>query len=477
MGQFTETGEGSRTRRSEVPYLALFVTVLVAGCGSDPRAEPPNIVLVTVDTLRADRLGCYGYPRATTPAADRLAREGTKFTQAIVQIPETLPSIVSMMTSAHPIDHGVRQNGYSLPPELPTLAEILKAEGWQTAAFVSSVILSPQTGIGRGFETYDVDCPIPFLLWPLGQRRAKDTTDAAIAWLRRRTASADGSFFLWVHYIDPHSLYAAPEPFLDRFVKAPYEGKVTGDPEQFLQIVAKFLPLEPADIEFLGDRYDGEVAYADAHLGRLVDALSNLGLDHTLVVYTADHGESLGEHEYYFDHGEFLYDDQIRVPLIVRHPDLPRDNVVDQQVQAVDFMPTILDFAGVDAGTTLRGRSLLPLIRGETQDRIPTMAFSESDVCRENSIRSCAPEGIGGKLFSIRAGRWKLIQDPSGPIELFDLRADPVETRNRIEEETEVAQFLHEQLSAFIDGDAERGHFQNLDPDVLAQLKALGYGE
>ena len=451
-----------------------LVLAATGGCATGDDVRRPNVLLVTVDTLRADHVGCYGYPKATTPRADRLAAAGTRFVQAVAPIPETLPSIASIFTGTYPIDHGVRRNQYRLGPG-PTLAEMLSENGWLTAAFVSSVVLKAGTGIERGFTLYDEELPHRFIRMEAGQRRAESTTDAARGWLERQAAAGrrDG-IFLWVHYIDPHALYDAPPPHRDRFLDEPYTGNLAGGIDEFFGIVQGQIAVDDRDIRFLIDRYDGEIAYADANFGRLLDRLDELGFDDTLVIYTADHGESLGEHDYFFDHGEYLYENQIRVPLLLRHPDLPHERVVEDQVETLDILPTILDFLDIDPVEGLRGRSLLPLVHGR-DDGPPRLAFSESDMCEEGSLRPCAPVGIGGKLHAVRADGWKLIHDPRGVYELYDLDADPGETHNRLTDQPELARKLTARLNEFLLSSASTDHTQELDPETIEMLRSIGY--
>jgi len=444
-------------------------------CADREAPRPTHVVLITVDTLRADRLGVYGYDRDTTPNADALAATGVTFLETIAPIPETLPSMTSMLTSTYPIDHGVRQNGYELPG-IPLLAELLGAHGYASAAFTSSIVLHPQSGIYRGFDHYDVDARDPFLLWDSGQRSAAATTDAAIAWLDRKTRGRTEGLFLWVHYIDPHSIYAPPPPYDTRFRDPSYAGPVTGDVDQFTQILANRLRLDEADMLYMIGGYDGEVAYADFHVGRLIDRVRELLGDETLIVFTSDHGESLGEHLYMFDHGDYLFDDQIKVPLILTHPRFPRGKTVEGQVEIVDIVPTILDLLGIDAEPGMRGRSLLPLIDGEPAG--VTYALSESDTCKsQHSVRPCAPEGIEGKAYSLRSGRFKLIVDPIAPPMLFDLDADPGETVNRLSAHPDVARALGARLRVLLAGDRGAVDQQQLDRETTERLRALGYVE
>ncbi|UCF66414.1 MAG: sulfatase, partial [Acidobacteriota bacterium] len=435
--------------------VLLLTTTMVcfgaASCRSFRPSGKPNILLITVDTLRADHLSCYGYPRRTSPAADALAARGVLFVNAMAQIPETLPSIVSIMTAMYPIDHGVRENGRDLGPQAALLAEILRGNGYRTAGFVSCSLLSARRGIDRGFQHYDETVPDRFLLWPRGQRTAEKTTDAAIAWIDQNAGREP--FFLWLHFIDPHSLYSPPPPFDDEFRNEPYSGIVDSSAKQFFRIIRGELRIDSKDRQYLVDRYDGEIAFMESNVSRVLAALERQNLGDTLIVYTADHGESLGEHDYLFDHGDFLYDDQIRVPLIFSHPRLEQSLRVEHQVETVDIMPTILDFFGLAPRPEWRGRSLLALLEGRPDTRPPSFSFSESSPCWEGGVRRCAPIGIEGKIYSLRSNQWKLVFDPtSGQSELFRLADDPAELTNRVTEEPLVAELMRRHLTGLLEG-------------------------
>jgi arylsulfatase A-like enzyme len=459
-----------RQRFAAVALLA--VTVGCTGRSTDSR----SVVLVTVDTLRADHVGHQGYERRTTPAADRLAATGVAFASAIAQAPETLPSIASILTGTYPIDHGLRENGYVLHGGPRTLAEILRQRGYGTAAFVSSAILDPSQGLARGFDTYDAERPHPFLLVTHGQRRADETTAAAIEWLRRRDRGRP--FLLWVHYIDPHSLYDPPAPYDELFRAGPYDGRVRMDPRQFFGIIRGEVALGAEDTQYLIDRYDGEIAFADAGLARLLEALDGLGLDDTLVIYTADHGESLGEHGYRFDHGDYLYENQIRVPLVLRHPRLPAGRVVRDQVELVDIMPTIAEVIGLPHESAWRGRSLLPVAAGDGRSQVLRLAFAESDSCRPESVRRCAPVGLGGKLYALRTNAWKLIADPGQQsVALYDLRNDPGELTDRVAAHPDVAAEFRRHLDRLLASGARAEEMQTVGKETVERLRSLGYVE
>ena len=302
----------------------------------DLSPEGWSVVLITIDTLRADRLGCYGYADIETPHLDRLAGEGILFENAVTTVPFTLPAHSSIMTGAYPPVHGVRENvGYALDERLPTLAEDMSAAGRRTGGFISAFVLDGRWGIDRGFERYYDE----FKVQDMGtlniasvQREGTETMEQAETWL---DDVAGSPFFLWLHLFEPHDPYEAPEPFASRYPKRPY---------------------------------DAEVAYTDSLVGRLREMLEGRNLlDRTLLVVTGDHGEGLGDHGEYF-HGFFVYDSTVRVPLIVR---LPEGRLggrrVDAAVSHVDLRPTILDALGLSSppvDSRQGGRSLVPLLLG-----------------------------------------------------------------------------------------------------------------
>jgi arylsulfatase A-like enzyme len=342
-----------------------------------------NLVVVTLDTTRADRLGCYGAADAETPVLDRLARDGIRVAHAIAPVPITLPSHASLFTGLDPITHGVRMNAeFRLAPGQTTLAEVLAARGWDTAAFVSAFVLDARFGLAQGFATYDAAMPKPDgAVFPAGtvERSARGTTDAAIAWLARRASAAP--FFLWVHYFDAHAPYAPPPDLATRF----------------------------------GDRaYDAEIAAVDRELGRLLDAVGTRGRTTTLVV--GDHGESLGEHGE-LTHGVFVYDATVRVPMILRLPDAAVRGVVDDRVVAlVDVVPTLLDLYGIERPGPTDGVSLV----GTAPD--PTRAVY---------LESLTPHLDFGwaPLHALRRRGDKYVAAPRP--EYYDLRSDPAEAQPR----------------------------------------------
>jgi arylsulfatase A-like enzyme/Tfp pilus assembly protein PilF len=400
--------------------------------------EPLNIVLVTLDTLRTDRLSCYGSDRVSTPNIDAFASEGVLFSNAATTVPFTLPAHSSILTGLYPPGHGVRENvGYSLDDGVPTVAELLSGAGWSTAGFVSAFVLDGRWGIGSGFETYFDDFDLSGFENPnlsSVQRRGDATLAEAVRWLDSRPA--DRPFFLWLHLYDPHDPYEPPEPWASRYADRPY---------------------------------DGEVAFTDSLVGDLRRALEDRGLlSSSMVILTSDHGEGLGDHGE-SSHGFFLYDSTVHVGLIVRMPGgEPAGRVVDAAVSHVDIVPTLLDAVGLDASQPVHGRSLIPLIEGEarTPDR---GVYSES-------LYPLLHYGWAA-LRAYRTDNRKLISAPRP--EVFDIHADPLEEHDLSAEQPDVLaelesglDVLRSQIDAATPAAASA---PDLDPHTVAQLQALGY--
>jgi arylsulfatase A-like enzyme len=376
-------------------------------------------VLVTIDTLRRDHCSAYGYERDTTPTLRRVAAEGARFDLAYSPTATTGPTHSTIFTSLYPIAHGVVKNGVPLGAELRTLAEILGARGYQTAAFVGSFVLDAKFGYDQGFDLYDDDFapetstfrgrfweghPVPDGF----DRRADETTRRAVQWLREGR-DPDRRFFLFVHYFDPHAPYVPPPPYDSYFSGA--GGRSALEKEI--------------------DAYDGEIAFADHELGRLLSALAESGLeDDTLLAITADHGEGLGQHGH-MRHGLFLYEEAVRVPLLFRWPDhIPAGLVFQEPVEFVDLVPTILGLAGhSDSAAHLQGQTLAPVLRGERS------LDSGRPVYLYRRLYETGKRVSGvlakGQQFGIRRERWKYIEAPEeGRTELFDLESDPGELEN-----------------------------------------------
>lgn len=416
--------------------------ILCGGCGPWARAAaegsgsiPQNVVLITIDTLRPDHLGCYGYKSIQTPNLDALAARGARFAQAVTPVPLTLPSHASILTGTYPPVHGVRDmGGFALRESRPTLATLLGQAGFRTAAFVGSAALDHRYGLNRGFETYDDQMPASAeAAWiALPELRAGAVVDRAIAWLAARPA---GRFFIWVHFFDPHAPYDPPSPY-----RSQYAGRL----------------------------YDGEIAYTDAQLGRLLGRLRELDLEKkTLFVALGDHGESLGEHGE-STHGILLYDATVRIPLILAGPGVPAGKVIEPQVRSIDVVPTILAGLGLRPGEGLQGVSLWPLL--DSSGGLP----SES---RFTYLESIYPRTHMGwsEMRGLRAGEWKYIQAPQE--ELYDLRRDPSEKANSLRVSPATAERYKKLLAVILvgNGGAEVTRSEPVSREAQQELASLGY--
>jgi arylsulfatase A-like enzyme/Flp pilus assembly protein TadD len=431
-------------RRRGLGIALIAVLVAVWGLAARPRwapwlfpsKAPRNLLLVSIDTLRADHLGCYGYAGAQTPRLDGLARSGLRFEKATTVVPLTLPAHSSLMTGTFPAWHGVRDNGgFYLGDEQVTLAKVLRDKGYRTGGFVGAFVLDRRWGIAQGFERFFDDFDLErFKDSPSMdaiQRPGGEVVDKALEWL---AGHLDQPFFTWVHLYDPHTPYEAPEPYRSRFPKT------------------------------LRGAYDAEIAYADALVGRLLDALAADGrLAETLVVVVADHGEMLGEHGEQ-THGFFIYEGATHIPLIISGPSVPTRTIPDQ-VRIVDVMPTILELLRVPIPSVVQGVSLMPLARG---DRLGLIAHSESWYPRYHYGWS--------ELRSIQDGRMKYIRAPRP--EQYDLQDDPGETIDRSKDDpARLASFsraLDDLEARTARAEAAKGP-RPVDPETEERLAALGY--
>ena len=397
--------------------------------GSKPTAR--NLLLITIDTLRADHVGAYGYARARTAALDGLAKNGALFERAYAAAPITLPSHATLLTGRYPPGHGARDNGLRVSPTVPTLATGLHAKGFATAAFVAAFPLDHQFGLNRGFDVYGDRLPRGADGKPANERPAADVVNDAISWLRQNSELGTENserrtsrFFLWVHLFEPH---------------APY-----GDPSS----------TRPAL-----DRYDEEIATADREIGRLIAALGPAAAN-TLVVAGGDHGEAFGEHGEYA-HSIFVYDTTLRVPLLMSGPGIPAGTRVAEPVTLADVAPTVMRALGM-AWPDVDGVDLSP-------------AFAHAPLPqRELYAESFAPlvEFGWAPLRAVRSGAWKLIASPKP--ELFDVEADPGERSNAIASQPDVARRLDARVSRYstdsLSADASAG-----GGEAAQRLRALGY--
>jgi arylsulfatase A-like enzyme/Tfp pilus assembly protein PilF len=411
----------------------LLCGALALGCNliSADRGGP-NVLLVTIDTLRADRVGAYGAKDVATPTLDALAARGVLFEQAMASVPLTLPSHASIFTGQYPATHGVRHNAvFALRAEEETLAERFAEAGYSTGAVVGAAVLDPEFGLRQGFDVYDAEFPKERASAAgFFERPAKDVTDRALAWL----AGARGPFFLWVHYYDVHAKYSAPPPFDTRFARHPY---------------------------------DGEVAYVDQELGRLLAGLDAERLANTIVAVTADHGEGLGEHGEE-SHTYFIYDSVLHVPMLLAGPGVPAGRRVAPVAPNAGLAPTLLGLAGAK-----------PLDRADVGDLAPLWR----DGAAPSDTAEAYAETLAGELdhgwaplHGVRSDRYHYIRAPRP--ELFDLASDPHQRKNLLPSEQPEHVAAVKAADARIDALLARAQEAKplaVDADTRARIEALGY--
>lgn len=462
-------------RRIALSGAIVALAALVLGRGAGDRATAtPSILLVTIDTARADHFSSYGYQHPTTPFIDGLAREGVLFEAAYTPTPTTAPSHASLFTASYPSEHGVLKNGHVLGADRPVLAEILQRAGYRTGAIVSSYVLAKHFGLGRGFADYDDDFTASRSSVVVGQwegrrnvghfdRRADETTDRAIAWLRSNAGA--GPFFLWVHYFDPHQPYDPP-PAQRRLMHDASNAPTPGQP------AAHDAPEDGTRERTLA--YDAEIRFVDDQVARLVGYLDgSLGREKTLVVVATDHGEGLMQRGW-MAHGVHLHEELVRAALIMRWPPhLPAGRRVSAPVGLVDIAPTVLALLGLGPLPTQAGTLSLALRPDGDVPADRPLFFQRRPYA--------APEYRGwdvrDAMLGIRRGRWKYIET-GGASELFDLTADPGETRNVREEHEATANTLAAELRAWRERvDSHPRPPQQISPEDKARLRALGYVE
>jgi arylsulfatase A-like enzyme len=454
----TTVTTGKRVWRSsrQASWVALGLA-LCAGCGDGAgEATAPHVVLITSDTLRADHLSVSGYPRETSPNLDAFAARTHHFTDAVTVIPETGPSFATIFTGRHPQQHGMHSNFEGVPLSIPMLAERLKERGYRTAGFVGNPVLRESKGFDRGFEHYEMGQAVneSFLRW------------AEQPW--------DQPTFVWLHYMEPHGPYKPPEEleriFIDDAWSRSDERVAFLTEEQGRETVLGAIPAyqrqgDEDRVAVYVARYDAEIRYMDTQFGEIIEFLERQGLhDGSAIVFTSDHGESLGEHEFYFEHGWFVFEPSLHVPLMIKRPGQREGSRHPRQVSNLDLLPTLLALAGAAVDGTLPGVDLL----GD--------ALSSAEVLLESSERY--PE----KYYGVRGGGWKYVFHPrSGVEELYDLREDPAESLNLAREmrldSARLRMALGQLLEEFHAATAESVRGTEDKPEVLERLRALGYTE
>lgn len=399
--------------------LLAGVAILVGRIAKDESSLGPNVILVTVDTLRADHLGCYRYPKKTSPHIDLFAGDALLFENCLAHAPLTGSSCASILSGFLPHETKVWRN-IPLPEAVHTLPEILVQEGYKTCAVVSNYVLQPKGGWSQGFMVYDHEMLEREETRKCPERTAMPTTDRALEIIQSMKASPDERFFMWIHYQDPHGPYTPPPGFFNAFQDVTAESRpleVNGSVSGRGGIPSyQYLDGNTDFFDYLS-RYDGEIRYLDEQFGRLVEGLKKAGLyDEALVIFTADHGEEMGEHGYYFCHGETLYNSLVHVPLIIRYGTELTGRRMDY-VQHIDIVPTVLNLLDIRIGLPFRGIDL----RRMTGVRREIFAAMDSQMSKNGTKVSLTHDGF------------KLIHIPSiDTFELFDVRNDPREECNLI---------------------------------------------
>lgn len=446
--------------------LAAGAALQLHGCSRAP--DRPDILLITIDTLRVDHCSAYGYSRPTTPRMEALARRGVRFETAYAPMATTAPAHATLFTGLLPRWHGLVKNGQVLTPGHRMLASVLQEAGYRTGAVVSSFALDHRFGLDVGFASYDdrfsgrdpsmtkgsweghvVDTPF--------DRRADETRTRAVEWLRangylrRGRPHGQKPFFLWVHFFDPHNPYDPPAGHRERFP-----------------------PLGPDPLDHVIAAYDGEIHFADDELGALVDELAGVGaLDRTLTVVTADHGEGLMQHGH-MQHGLQIYEEAVRVPLIVHWPARLPPRRLDGPVQLADLAPTLAELAGLSwPERPGQGRSLAAAVQGRSQPDPLREVFLQR---RRYDQPLVTGQVVKGQQYALRSGRWKYIEAREGAtFELYDLVSDPGERRNLLPSAPPEAATLPARLASWVSGAPALPPPAPVGEEEARRLRSLGY--
>lgn len=443
-----------------------------------------HVILFVVEALRPDHLSLFGYARDTTPFLKNLAAQGTTFSHCISPAVRTWQAFTSILTGLYPQRHGVRFIGDKpLAQEIPTLGTVLHDAGWHGWADTDDLY---KAGLARGFDLFDHQALLKPSRWrnPLARskkgahaatnfERDQQRTDDTLTWIQTHP---DTPTFTLLRYFTTHWPYEPPMEYVEFFEpcgdRSHYFNNFD-DRKEILRGQGK----SRIDYEHAIAHYDAAIRFVDRELERMVQGLTALSvLDHTLLVVMADHGEGLGDHNIWFDHGDELYDEAVRVPLLLAGPDIPRGKRVDAQVQSVDILPTVLEWAGIVTPPELDGASLHPLMASGASGRSFTFAESERNY---RNVPWRYMSGTEGYLRMTRTPEWKLIYTPrhlEHKFELYDLQADPLERIDCFNADRETAQTLIEALRAWMEGRQPEAPAADAPGDeVLERLRALGY--
>ncbi len=447
-------------------FIIVFVAIILLFFGGSFLGHKrPNVILITFDALRPDHLGCYGYRRNTSANIDFFAKNGTLFKQAIAQATWTTASVSSIITSLYP-KHEIIEAGYSLSPQEDNLIKILKTKGYVTALFSNAepILNITFSSIKNNFDIFNIS-----------QVKTDKIIEFVNTWLNKNRQKP---FFLWVYLFNTHWPYtAAPDYFSEFLSDKLYPNKdvpiAMDDGKKNEHYSFESIPRHVAengitDTNYYIAKYDGEIKLSDEQIGKLLQTLSDTGLkNNTLIIFFSDHGESMVEHNFFFNHSHFLYDDLIRVPLIIVFPNRIPKKIIEQQVQLINIVPTIMEIIGIKKSIHMEGKSLLPLINGRT-DQHDYYAFSETSY--KPSPRC------------IRTESWKLIYNRNSrkeAYELYDLKEDPKELRNLIEQFPVISATLRKQLDKWVQTAKTysiRSNY-NVSKQEKEKIKSLGYIE
>ncbi|MHC4203192.1 MAG: sulfatase-like hydrolase/transferase [Planctomycetota bacterium] len=427
------------TNKTKKCLLLIILVILLVGAGIwfavQQRSSIPairHVVLISLDTCRADYLSCYGYTRPTTPHIDALAGQGYLFSHAMTPIPLTLPAHTSMLTGTIPPHHGKHENkDVHFDPSHVTLAALLKSKGYRTGAFVGSQVLNSHFGLNRGFDTYDDRFSQQGRSRIMSERRAEQVNRSAFAWLEKQK---DNPVFLFLHYYDPHDDYDPPEPFAATFKENPYAG---------------------------------EIAYTDHCIGEVIAKLKSLDMyESSLIIVTGDHGEMLGEHAE-TTHMYFIYQSAMKVPLVYKFPGSNDPQRIDDLVSIIDIVPTVCDLLDIDPPAQIQGKNLAGYFRNKPPESEDRHLYCESLYPTKYEANS---------LLGLMSKRWKYIQTTRP--ELYDLQKDPGEQTNLVESQPQRARILKDHLAHILEQTVRKGadhEDEALDPELLSHLSSLGY--
>lgn len=398
-----------------------------------------NVVLISIDTCRADHLSCYGYSRDTTPNIDAVARDGILFKHAVTPVPLTLPAHSSMLTGTTPLRHKVRDNSnYQLSESNITLAEVLRQNGFHTGAAVGAFVMDSQFGMDQGFDTYDDDISEKNAkAFMYNERSAEKVSRFAETWLKEHH---EDKFFLFLHYFDPHAIYKAHRRFL------------------FFSRPSVFTPI---------DRYDSEIAYTDHYVGRVISILNKLNLyDSTLLIITSDHGESFGEHSEK-SHGFFIYYSTLHIPMIIKLPEGPKARQVDDVVSLIDIVPTVCGALGIKTPAPVQGKDLKPYFHKKPAQEPQRDLICETLLPTKFEL---------GPFFGLINDRWHYIH--SSEPELFEFKLDPYETKNSLAQHAGQGRLMYDKIKLILQSSIRENIKDSkieIDDETVSRLESLGY--